>query len=97
MEEKEVKLLREILEGFVNNPDAIKIERNTDEMGVMLLIEAAKEDLGLVIGKQGETINAIRTIMRCVGLKNRARISVKINEPDRPSREDSHGDSFGGF
>ncbi len=86
MEDKEIILLRTILEGFVGMPGAITINKTADEMGVMLTVDVAKTDKGLVIGKEGETINAIRKIMKCVGMKNRARISVKLNEPERSER-----------
>lgn len=66
---------------MVDNIDAVKVETQSDEMGVLLSIKVAPEDMGKLIGKQGKTATAVREIIRIVGFKNKARVSVKIEEP----------------
>jgi predicted RNA-binding protein YlqC (UPF0109 family) len=71
-----------IVKGIVNNPDKVKVERNVDEMGVLLTLKVDPEDMGALIGRQGSTARALRTLTRIVGLKNNARVNLKIEEPE---------------
>ena len=78
--EKVEELLRNILENIVGEPAAVVIEKATDEMGVLLTFDVAQTDRGLVIGRQGDTINAIRKIMICAGMRNHARVNLKMKD-----------------
>lgn len=79
-----------IVKSIVDNPDAVSTVRTVDEMGVLLTLTVDTNDLGQVIGRQGQTAKAIRTLLRVVGAKNQARVNLKINEPEgsrpRPPR-----------
>ena len=84
-EAKEVKdedFLEYIIKSLVDHPDEVKIERRVDEMGVLLSLKVHPEDMGQVIGKRGSTARAIRSLVRIVGLKNHARVNLKIEEPE---------------
>lgn len=72
-----------VVKSIVDNPDAVKTERRVDEMGVLITLFVNQNDLGQVIGRQGQTAKAIRTLLRVVGAKNAARVNLKIDEPDR--------------
>jgi len=74
---------------LVDNPDDVKVDRKVDEMGVLLSLKVNPEDMGVVIGKEGNTARGIRSLVRIVGLKNHARVNLKIEEPEggRVSRE----------
>ena len=50
-------------------------------MGVLMALDVHPEDMGKVIGRAGNTAKAIRILLRVVGMKNNARINLKINEP----------------
>ncbi len=76
------RYLEQIISPLVTKPEAIRISSTTDEMGVLLSVVVAREDMGSVIGKSGETAKAIRHLIRVAGVKQNARVSVKINEPD---------------
>lgn len=71
-----------ILKPILKHNDCLVIEKRSDEMGVLLSVTCHKEDMGVVIGKAGETAKALRHLVRIVGMKSEARASVKINEPD---------------
>ena len=71
-----------IVKGIVNYPDDVKVERTVDEMGVLITLRVNPEDMGAVIGRAGSTARAIRTLTRIVGLKNNARVNLKIEEPE---------------
>jgi len=62
-------------------PEDLKVVETQDKMGILLSINVNKEDMGVVVGKLGETAKAIRHLVRIVGLKGNARVSIKINEP----------------
>jgi predicted RNA-binding protein YlqC (UPF0109 family) len=81
-----VEVLETIVKNLVNNPDAVKITRSLDELGVLLKIKVHPQDMGLLIGRKGEMIKAIKTIMRAIGIKNYARINIKIEEPEPVSQ-----------
>ena len=80
---KSYKILMEILTSMVDNPDQVKIEESTDDLGVLYTIHLAQEDVGRVIGKGGDTIKCIRSITRLVGYTEEIRASIKIFENDR--------------
>ena len=79
-----------IVKGLVDHPEDVKIDRKVDEMGVLLSLKVHPEDMGQIIGKVGSTAKAIRGLVRIVGLKNHARVNLKIEEPEGgrgPARE----------
>lgn len=75
-----------LVKAIVSNPDDVKTERKVDEMGVLIILKVNSEDMGTLIGRGGSTAKAIRTLVRIVGLKNNARVNLKIEEPEGGSR-----------
>jgi len=67
---------------IVENPDEVVVERVVDEMGVLITLKVAKDDMGKVIGKNGQTAKALRVLLRVIGSKHNARVNLKIIEPD---------------
>ena len=80
--DKDKEFLEFIVKTIVNNPSAVKIDRVVDEMGVLLTLNIDPADMGNVIGRQGQTAKAIRTLLNIVGAKNHARVNLKIVEPE---------------
>ena len=85
--ERDQEFLEFVVKAIVDNPDDVKIERVVDEMGVLLNLSVNKDDMSQVIGKSGRTASAIRTLLRVVGMKNNARVNLKINEPEGGIKE----------
>ncbi len=75
------KFLEYVIAALVDHPNDVKLTRTVDEMGVLLTLDVHPDDMGKVIGRQGNTAKAIRTLLRVVGMKNSARVNLKINEP----------------
>ena len=71
-----------VVKQIVDHPDQVAVERTVDEMGVLITLKVAKEDMGKVIGKSGQTAKSIRILLRVIGSKNNARVNLKIVEPD---------------
>ena len=81
------EFLEFIVKNLVDHPEDVRIERQVDEMGVLLSVKVNPEDMGQLIGRQGSTAKAIRRLVRILGLKNHARINLKIEEPEGGSRK----------
>ncbi len=80
-----------VVKAIVDNPKAVSTNRSVDEMGVLVELTVDPEDMGKIIGKEGRTAKAIRTLLRVFGAKNNARINLKIVEPEgsvRPERKE---------
>lgn len=71
-----------VVKAIVDNPDDVFVERKVDEMGVLLSLKVNAQDMGVVVGRQGSTAKAIRSLLRIVGVKNNARVNLKIEEPE---------------
>ena len=82
MKELDQAFLEQVVKSLVDKPDKVEISRTVDEMGVLLTLKVDQEDMGKIIGRDGNTAKAIRTLLRVVGMKNNARVNLKINEPD---------------
>lgn len=87
--ERDQEFVEYVVKSIVDTPDAVSTVRTVDEMGVLITLTVDQNDLGQVIGRQGQTAKAIRTLLRVVGAKNQARVNLKINEPEgsRPPRQ----------
>ena len=72
---------------IVDNPDSVDTTRTIDQMGVLLTLSVHPDDMGKIIGKSGKTAEALRILLRVVGMKGNARVNLKINEPVGGRRE----------
>ena len=86
MAEKDRDFLEYIVKAIVDNPEDVVVERKIDEMGVLITLSVNPKDMGMVIGREGSTAKAIRTLLRVVGARNNARVNLKINEPEGSQR-----------
>ena len=88
-DKKDVALLKSILNILVRNPNEIKIDRTVDEMGVLISFNVASEDVGMVIGKEGKTITAIRHLITIIGYQIDSKVALKfLAPPKNPSSGD---------
>ena len=79
------------MKALVDNQDKVKVERRVDEMGVLITLDVDQSDMGKIIGRDGATAKALRTLLRVVGMKNNARVNLKINEPEGRARHEEEG------
>ena len=80
------QFLEYVVKNIVANPDDVKASRTVDERGVLLTLDINPADMGYVIGRRGQTAQAIRTLLKIVGAKNNARVNLKITEPEGSTR-----------
>src|SRR3990172_6710075 len=83
-----------VVKAIVEHPDGVSTKRTVDEMGVLIELTVAPEDMGQIIGKEGRTAKSLRTLLRVLGAKNNARVNLKIIEPEggrgpAPRREET--------
>ena len=75
------EFLNYVVKSLVDHPEDVQIDRRVDEMGVLLSLRVNAADMGQVVGRQGATAKAIRSLLRIVGIKNNSRVNLKIEEP----------------
>lgn len=75
------ELLDYIVKQIVNHPDDVLIEENIDGSNINYLLSVNPEDMGMVIGKKGQTIKAIRKILAIRAMIENVRVNVQLNEP----------------
>ena len=92
--ETDVQFVEMVVRAIVNHPEDVSCERTIDERGVLITLKINPEDMGYVIGRQGQTARSIRTLLKIVGAKNNARVNLKIYEPEGSRRSSfAHSDS----
>jgi uncharacterized protein len=84
--DKDQEFVEYVVKALVDTPDAVKTNRIIDERGVLITLDVDAKDMGMIIGREGATAKAIRTLLRVVGAKNNARVNLKINEPEGSQR-----------
>lgn len=77
----EIEYVESIVKPLIGYPDMMSVKEKTDEMGLLLSVSVAKEDMGKIIGKEGNIAKSIRTIVNAFGMKNHKKVSIKIVEP----------------
>ena len=79
---KDQQFIEYVVKSIVNHPDDVKTERTVDERGVLITLHINQEDMGYVIGRQGQTARALRILLKIVGAKENARVNLKVYEPE---------------
>ncbi len=78
-----------VVKSIVDHPEDVSTQRDIDEMGVLITLSVHSEDMGKVIGKEGRTAKALRTLLRVLGAKSNARVNLKIEEPEGGEKAES--------
>ncbi len=75
------ELIEFIAKSLVEKPEAVTISEELDEDGTTLIkLAAAQEDMGRIIGKQGRTAKAMRTLLNAKATRENKRASLQIME-----------------
>ena len=72
------RLLLVLARSLVEDPDAVEVSGTETETRVDLELRVAPEDMGKIIGRQGRTIRAIRTVVKAASVKLGKRVSVEV-------------------
>ncbi|MCX8472081.1 MAG: KH domain-containing protein [Sediminibacterium sp.] len=91
MQEKE--FIEYVAKAIVDSPDDVKVTREVDNLGVLVSLDVNPNDMGKIIGREGNTAKALRTLLRVVGMKNNQKVNLKICEPEGGRKTGGHSDS----
>ncbi len=69
-----------ILKNIVSKPESVIVEESEDQGETLYSLTVAPEDMGIVIGKEGRNINAIRNMAKAKAIKENVRIRIFLNE-----------------
>ena len=79
------RILLLIVRSLVDDPDAVRIEIALDSQSTIFHVSADERNTALLLGRQGRTVQSIRTILAGIGMKARWRYQLEIE--DNPSTE----------
>jgi uncharacterized protein len=88
MDQELREFAQRIVRLVVDQPEAVEIGVSPVDGGYALSIRVAPGEVGMVIGRQGRTIQAIRQLLTAYGAKMHQRINLEIDEPGNPHYED---------
>jgi len=80
-----LSFLQYVMENLVDEKDALHIEWKLDDLGVLLMVSVSTGDMGKLIGKGGQTVKALRVLLRIIGGNVNQRINLKVLEPPTAS------------
>lgn len=84
--EHDQEFLEYVVKSIVDHPEDVKIVRTMDDIGVLLSLTVHRDDMGKVIGREGNVAKSIRTVLRSVGMKQNLKVNLKILEPQGSER-----------
>ncbi len=71
-------LVEYVVKALADKPDAVSLSEIEGEASIVLELRVAPEDMGRMIGRQGRTINAMRSLSRVVGAKMGKKVTLEI-------------------
>jgi hypothetical protein len=66
---------------IVNHPEDVRTVRSVDSQGVLITLSVHQDDMKHVIGKKGQTAQAIRTLLKTVGARDGLRVCLLLDDP----------------
>ena len=78
-----------IVKQFVSNPDAVEVTEENQDGYLNILLKVAPEDMGLTIGKSGQTIKAIRRLLTIKAIAENVRVNLELVDSEAPRVEES--------
>lgn len=85
---EDADLLTEMVRALVDHPEAVRVDEQTTDTTVMLVVHTAASDRGKVIGKNGLTISAIRTYFGRVTAIEGKRVFIEVAD-SKPGRKEA--------
>lgn len=74
-------LIDYIVKSLVTNPEAVQIQQTEEDGAQIFILSVAPEDMGIVIGKSGQTIKSIRKLMAVRAMADGSRVYLRLNDP----------------
>ncbi|MDD5415997.1 MAG: KH domain-containing protein [Candidatus Daviesbacteria bacterium] len=81
-------LLNFIVTNLVTKPEAVSVEEQKDNENINLNLTVDPTDMGLIIGKNGQTIRAIRKLLTVRAMAENIRVNLQLTEPQEDKRNE---------
>lgn len=78
-----LEFINVVLGMLVEDKDQLAIESSHDDLGILITVRVSDRDMGKLIGKSGQTIKSIRTLLRVIGGMANQRVNLKVLEPQQ--------------
>lgn len=92
--ERDAAFVEEVTKLLVEHPESVEVNRTIDDLGVLITLKVHPDDMATIIGREGRSAKAIRTLLRIIGAKEDQRVNLKIVEPDGSDhRREESGES----
>ncbi|TSC87438.1 MAG: hypothetical protein G01um10147_615 [Microgenomates group bacterium Gr01-1014_7] len=75
-------LLEYVVKNLVTKPDSVAIDEQTEAGNINLTLSVDPSDMGIIIGKSGQTIRAIRKLLTVRAIAENVRVNLQLNEPE---------------
>jgi predicted RNA-binding protein YlqC (UPF0109 family) len=82
-------LVEYIVRALVDKPDAVELRTSVSEGSILYEVKVAPEDIGKVIGRDGRTVNALRTVLTAAALKKGEKVRLEIVDDKRRAADAS--------
>ena len=76
------EFLQSIVESLVEYPGDVRIEQKEDELGTLVTLRVHQSDMKTIIGRAGQTVMALRTILRVFGSRQGLRVNLKVEDEE---------------
>ena len=80
-----VGFVQYILQQICHNGDEIEVESIDDDRGTLITVKVSADDMGKVIGKSGQTVSALRTLLSVISAREEKRYFLKVIDPQEES------------
>lgn len=77
------EFIETVLAMLVEDKDQLIVEAKSDDMGILITVRVSERDMGKLIGKSGQTIKSVRTLLRVIGGASNQRVNLKVLEPEQ--------------
>ena len=83
-----IEFVRYVLQQICKHTDDIQLEQIEDKRGTLIKITVNPEDMGKIIGKSGQTISALRLLVKSIGAKQNKKITLKVIDPEQQEQKE---------
>lgn len=79
-------LLEFIVQSLVTKPESVQIDEQSESGNLNLILTVDPQDMGLIIGKNGQTIRSIRKLLTVRAIAENVRVNLQLNEPQEDKK-----------
>lgn len=77
----EIEFVKSLVSELVDNKNDVQIYKTMDDQGILLTVFVNPSDMGMLIGRQGNCISALRTLVKCIFKKQNKNVYIRVHDP----------------